>query len=179
MRLEPDSPRRADEERRYFPDWTDHLAEVREEVEADHNSYLAGGYAEEFGYHARPGASRGVPVLDGEPPEESAEWHCQAHATHPGYPIRPRPIALDGEQNGAPGTGNRERQRIGRSRESPLDIARETSPRGAFVRVTDRPYEHERHHVEQRAAAVLTRFLAALVSFRWGLPRGRRPRGSW
>lgn len=179
MHLEPDSPRRADEERRYFPDWTEPLADVREEVEADHNSYLAGGYAEEFGYHAQPGSSRGVPVLDGESPEESAEWHCQASATHPGYPIRPRPIAFEGEQSGPPNIEHRERQPIGESRETSRRIAGEMSSRGTFVRVTDRPYEHERHHVEQRAAAVLTRFLAALMSLRWGLPRGRRMRGGW
>jgi hypothetical protein len=167
MRLEPDSPRRADEDRRYFPDWTAPLAEVREEVEADHNSYLAGGYAEEFGYRAQPGSSRGVWVLDGEPPEESVEWHCQARATHPGYPIRPRPIAFDGELSGSG---------INAALES--GSARETrSPHGNFVRVTDRPYEHERHQAEQRAAAVLTRFVAALASFRWGLPHGRKPRG--
>ena len=46
---------RRDEYRRYFPDWTRRSLAVGEEVEADHNSYLAGGYAEEFGYLARPG----------------------------------------------------------------------------------------------------------------------------
>jgi hypothetical protein len=163
MHLEPDSARRDDEERRYFPDWTEPLAEVREEVEADHNSYLAGGYAEEFGYRARPGSSRGVWVLDGAPPEESAEWHLQSGAVHPGYPIRPRPIVFDGEVDV-------ERQRIAASQNVSLEIAH---GHGTFVRVTDRPYEHERHRVEQRAAAVLTRFVAALVTFRWGLPHRR------
>jgi len=45
MRLDPSSPLRTDEQRRYFPDWTCGVLEVCEELEADHNSYLAGGYA--------------------------------------------------------------------------------------------------------------------------------------
>jgi hypothetical protein len=171
MRLEPDSARRVDEDRRYFPDWTEPLVEVREEVEADHNSYLAGGYAEEFGYRARAGSSRGVWVLDGEPPEESAEWHHQAGAIHPGYPIRPRPIAFDGERTGTATPADAERPHIVAPQEVALEIR---GNHGTFVRVTDRPYEHARHHVEQRAAAVLTRFVAALATFRWGLPHRRR-----
>jgi len=170
MRLEPDSPQPLPEERRYFPDWTGGVVEVREGVEAvaDHYSYLAGGYAEEFGYHPQPGSSRGEPVLDGEPPD-----------THPGYPLKPRPVALEAEQDGAPRMTNRERQRFERYRESPPDTARETRPRGAFVRVTDRPYERERYRFQQRAAAVLTRLLAALMSFRWGLPRRHRTLARW
>ena len=89
MRVQPESPQRTDEQRSYFPDWTPHLPKAPAELEADHNSYLAGGYAEEFGYLARPGVSRGVPVLDGEPPEDCAEWRCEAAAMHPGYPITP------------------------------------------------------------------------------------------
>jgi hypothetical protein len=156
MHLDPDSLQRANEDRRYFPDWTAHLSEVRDEVEADHNSYLAGGYAEEFGYRAQPGVSRGVPLIDGESPEESPEWHSQAGVTHPGYPITPRPIVLDGELNAQA------------SHALPVATALEMELHGAFVRVTDRPYERERHHADQRAAAVLTRLLALLVTLRWG-----------
>jgi hypothetical protein len=173
MRLPPDSPRREDEERRYFPDWNEPLVENREELEADHNSYLAGGYAEEFGYHAQPGSSRGVPVLDGEPPEDSAEWLGQAAITHPGYPIRPRPVALDGEQTASGSTASRKRQVVA-AHEAPLGTAGGLGHRGTFVRVTERPYEHERHHAGQRAAAVLTRFLAALATLSWGLPHRRK-----
>lgn len=172
MRLEPQSPRRTDEERRYFPDWTRPLADAVEEIEADHNSYLAGGYAEEFGYRAQPGTSRGVRVLEGEAPEESPEWQTQAEATHPGYPIMPRPIAFEAEQNRAGVTVALQPEPLGALREDPSERSRED--RGSFVRVTDRPYEHERHLAERRAAAALTRLLAALLALRWELPHRRR-----
>ena len=97
MRLQPDSVQRADELRSYFPDWTPQLPRASEELEADHNSYLAGGYAEEFGYVPQFGASRGVPVIDGEPPEQSVVWRYEAAAMHPGYPIKPYPLASDVE----------------------------------------------------------------------------------
>ena len=61
MRVEPDSRKRMGETRRYFPDWTHRSLASGPELEADHNSYLAGGYAEEFGYRAQPGYSRGAP----------------------------------------------------------------------------------------------------------------------
>jgi hypothetical protein len=163
MRLEPESPRRTDEDRRYFPDWTRSLVDAREEIEADHNSYLAGGYAEEFGYRAQPGSSRGVRVLDGESPEESPEWQSQARATHPGYPISPRPIVIDGEQTG-----------YVVSHDAALESAHDMRAHGGFVRVTDRPYEHVRHGAEQRAAALFTRLLAGLVTWNWDLLHRRR-----
>jgi hypothetical protein len=173
MRLEPDSPKRTEEDRRYFPDWTEPLAEAREEIEADHNSYLAGGYAEEFGYRAQPCSSRRVRVLDAEVPEESAEWRRLASATHPGYPIRSRPIALEGDQGEPESPAGSGSARIVTSQDAALEIAREAHQYGAFVSVTDRQYEHERHLVAHRAAAVLTRLLAALVTLRWRLPHGR------
>jgi len=167
MHLEPDSPHRADEQRRYFPDWTRRLLAHREELEADHNSYLAGGYAEEFGYFARAGSSRGVPLLDGEPPEQSAEWFGEAAAMHPGYPITPTPLALELEPSVARDTGHR---RI----VSLSEGSREVDRRREFVRVTDRPYERERHDVAHRATAVVTRLLSALVALRWDLAHKRR-----
>ncbi|MBX5461209.1 MAG: hypothetical protein IRZ28_08970 [Steroidobacteraceae bacterium] len=176
MRVAPESPRRIDEQRSYFPDWTLRLLEFREELEADHNSYLAGGYAEEFGYWAHPGASRGVPVVDGAPPENSAEWLGQAAAMHPGYPIRPYPFAADREPS-EPHEGAASKPTfILASRETVFDFdsAADTAPRGTFVRVTERPYERERHHFAQRATALLTRTLAALVALQWELPRRRR-----
>jgi hypothetical protein len=170
MRLDPDSPLRMNEQRRYLPDWTRRVLEVHEELEADHNSYLAGGYAEEFGYWAQPGASRGVPLLDGESPEEYAEWLAQS-AIHPGYPLRPYPIALDREhpRHGFPASARR--SRIEASSEAVHASARKIAYRGTYVRVTDRRYERERHGAAQRTAAVLTRVLAALVALRWELPR--------
>jgi hypothetical protein len=78
--------------RRYFPDWTECPFARGRELEADHNSYLAGGYAEEFGYMATNEWSRGVPVLQ-ESPDRSRKRRGQAQMTHPGYPLRAHPLA--------------------------------------------------------------------------------------
>ncbi len=85
--------------RRYFPEWAERSQEIGPEVEADRNSYLANGYAEEFGYHAQPGYSRGVWVLDEESPERCEQWYGQSRATHPGYPEMPTPIVLQHEDD--------------------------------------------------------------------------------
>ena len=95
MRARLGSPSRMGEQRRYFPDWTRHTLANGFELEADHNSYLAGGYAEEFGYRAQPGWSRGVPVMEDEIPERCRDRRRQAQATHPGYPLRAHPLAGD------------------------------------------------------------------------------------
>jgi hypothetical protein len=83
--------RHLDEERRYFPEWAQRPAVDGEEVEADRNSYSAGGYAEEFGYCAHRGYARGVRIHDGVAIEESAVWFYQSHSIHPGYPEEPIP----------------------------------------------------------------------------------------
>jgi hypothetical protein len=111
-------------------------------------------------------------VLDGESPEESPEWQSQARATHPGYPIKPRPVAFEGDQTGTGIAAALEWQRVVASHETPLDSEYEMSQHGTFVRVTDRPYEHERHGTEQRAAALVTRLLAGLLTWRWGRRMG-------
>jgi hypothetical protein len=111
-------------------------------------------------------------VLDGEPPEESAEWLGQAAAMHPGYPIRACPVSLDAEQSGVGLAA--ELQQVHASKDESLQTARDSESHGAFVRVTDRPYERDSHHAAQRATAALTRLLAALVALRWELPRRRR-----
>jgi hypothetical protein len=80
------------EPRRYFPEWTHCALGCGREVEADHNSYLAGGYAEEFGYVATAEWSRGVPVLE-EAPDRFRKRRGQAQMTHPGYPLRAYPLA--------------------------------------------------------------------------------------
>lgn len=159
MRVEPGFQRRMDEQRRYFPDWTARPLERRPELEADHNSYLAGGYAEEFGYRAAPGYSRGVPVLDDESPEECIECQGQAQATHPGYPIRPHPFQIDFERA--------ERRDDWRSLHEP--DSRESS--GEFVSVANRPYEHSRRNTAHRLITASTRFAAAIVELRWKLRR--------
>lgn len=167
MRVQPDSPRRTDEQRSYFPDWTPCLPSVSEELEAEHNAYLAGGYAEEFGYLAQAGASRGVPIVDGEPPEECAEWRCAAAAMHPGYPITPYPFARHPDQT--------RRDFVTLAGERSSHIKARVGSRREFVRVADRPYERERHRTLRRAAAMLTRLLATFVALRWEL-RHRRVR---
>jgi len=159
MRLEPESPRRTDEERRYFPDWTRSLADAREEIEADHNSYLAGGYAEEFGYLAEADSSRGVPVLEGESADDCAVRLVQWGATHPGYPLRPYPI--DPAQAAADAATSITSSVVS------YEGRYETGHRGKFVSVTDRPFERQHHQLLNRVAAAATRFLAALVGLRW------------
>lgn len=159
MRVEPGFQRRMDEQRRYFPDWTARPLEHRPELEADHNSYLAGGYAEEFGYRAAPGYSRGVPVIDGESPEDSVEWQGQADATHPGYPIRPHPFQIDFGRGALEGDW--------RSMHEPGG----TKSGGAFVSVSNRPYEHSRRNTAHRLVTASMRFAAAIIELRWKLHR--------
>ena len=160
MRVEPGARRRMGEQRRYFPDWTARALERRPELEADHNSYLAGGYAEEFGYRATPGFSRGVPVLDGESPEEVVERLGQARATHPGYPIRPHPLEIDVERRGR-------RNNIRDSEPPTPDLERH----GMYVAVSNRPYDRRRMDTAHQAAAVSRRLVAAMVDLRWKFRR--------
>jgi hypothetical protein len=174
MYLAPDSSVRADEQRRYFPDWTRRLPEFGAEFEADHNSYLAGGYAEEFGYWPRTGASRGVPVIDGEAPEECAPYFGQAHALHPGYPIRPYPVGPGSEWSVSARSSHSRRQLVITSPVSPPQDAGEAQDHGSFIPVTERTFAREQHHPSRYAAALFTRFLAAIVALRWELPRRQK-----
>jgi hypothetical protein len=77
--------------RRYFPDWASRPVSYSPPQEADRNSYLAGGYAEEFGYQAE---SSSIGRLKGGNPEDWAEWRTQSGALHPGYPECPCPLHL-------------------------------------------------------------------------------------
>lgn len=81
---------RASEIHRYFPEWADRPALSGTQREADRNSYLAGGYAEEFGYRDRADRVPAISPLDGDP-EQSRLWRAQIGALHPGYPECPRP----------------------------------------------------------------------------------------
>lgn len=78
------------EDHRYFPEWADRPEIPGPPFEADHNSYLAGGYSEEFGY--RTGADRPpvFPPFEGDP-DESGLWRVHITGLHPGYPECPRP----------------------------------------------------------------------------------------
>lgn len=76
---------------RYFPEWADRPPGPDTQHESDRNSYLAGGYADEFGYGANAGRPPAIAPLDGDP-EESRWWREQIGALHPGYPQCPKPL---------------------------------------------------------------------------------------
>ena len=76
---------------RYFPEWADRPSGPDAQHEAERNSYLAGGYADEFGYGAYPDGPPAIAPLDGDP-ESSALWREQIGALHPGYPQCPKPL---------------------------------------------------------------------------------------
>jgi len=73
---------------RFFPEWADRPQSAARLLEADHNSYLAGGYSEEFGY--RPGLPPVFEPLEGDP-DQSCQWAVQIECLHPGYPECARP----------------------------------------------------------------------------------------
>lgn len=163
MHLQSSAHRRTDEYRRYFPDWTHRSLRVGEEIEADHNSYLAGGYAEEFGYLAQTDSSRGVPLLDGESPDDFAVRLVERAAMHPGYPLRAYPVAVDGEEAARLRAMSSSSSAL--SHQDVLDMG----AHGRFVRVTERPYEREHRQPAYRAISAVARVLAGLVA-RWEYP---------
>jgi len=75
---------RSAELHRYFPEWADRPATIGRQLEADRNSYLAGGYAEEVGYREQKGCSA-IGRLNGDP-EDSYLWTAHIGGLHPGYP---------------------------------------------------------------------------------------------
>jgi hypothetical protein len=77
---------------RYFPEWADRPTRDGVAREAERNSYLAGGYAEEFGYLACPDSQLAFRALPRDP-ERSLLWRAQIGAVHPGYPECPTPLA--------------------------------------------------------------------------------------
>ena len=156
MHLQSNAHQRTGEYRRYFPDWTHRSLRVGEELEADHNSYLAGGYAEEFGYLAQAESSRGVPLIDGESPDDYALRLVQRAGIHPGYPLRSHPVTVDGEKTAR-------RRAISPSSSG----VSHHEDHGQFLRVTERPYERGHRQPPHRAAATAMRFLAAVVALRW------------
>ena len=76
---------------RYFPEWADRPVGPDTQHESDRNSYLAGGYADEFGYGAHAGRPPAIAPLDGDP-EGSRLWREQVGGLHPGYPQCPKPL---------------------------------------------------------------------------------------
>lgn len=83
--------REAVEDHRFFPEWADRPPSTESLHEADRNSYLAGGYAEEFGH----GVQQAIPAAHTAPAEEDSEWRVQIGGLHPGYPECPRPRDRD------------------------------------------------------------------------------------
>jgi len=76
---------------RYFPEWADRPPGPDAQHESDRNSYLAGGYADEFGYGAGGGRPPAIPALAGDP-EGGKLWREQIGGLHPGYPECPKPL---------------------------------------------------------------------------------------
>ncbi len=89
------------ETHRYFPEWADRPAGPGSLREADRNSYLAGGYADEFGYGRQSGRLPAIPPLLGDP-ESSALWREQIGALHPGYPQCAKPLDRTSRPPGDP-----------------------------------------------------------------------------
>lgn len=82
------------ENHRYFPEWADRPENSGPLVEADHNSYLAGGYSEEFGYRVSIDRPPVFSPLEGDP-DSSRLWYVQITGLHPGYPECARPDDRD------------------------------------------------------------------------------------
>ncbi|MGH8295493.1 MAG: hypothetical protein ACRETZ_08345 [Steroidobacteraceae bacterium] len=78
------------EDHRYFPEWADRPEIQEPPAEADHNSYLAGGYSEEFGYHVSIDRPPVFAPLEGDP-DGSRLWYVHITGLHPGYPECGRP----------------------------------------------------------------------------------------
>lgn len=98
---------------RYFPEWADRPAGPDAQHESDRNSYLACGYADEFGYGTSLGRPPAIAPLEGDP-ESSRLWREQIGALHPGYPECPKPL-----ERGAPETSRRISAPHGFRREPP------------------------------------------------------------
>lgn len=92
MQYPQDSERRAVEDHRFFPEWAERPAVTGSLHEVDRNSYLAGGYAEEFGHRARSALHAWA---GSAPVEAEGEWRVQNGCLHPGYPECPRPVARE------------------------------------------------------------------------------------
>jgi hypothetical protein len=157
------------EQHRYFPDWTLRSLTSGPETEAEYNSYLAGGYAEEFGYRARISYSPEVSELDGDVPDFCRERRSQASPVHPGYPLKAHPIACERD------IMRDERATAAVMRSGGLadrfafeGIAERSS---TFIVVSNRPRMRNRVGFMQRAAIASIRLAAALVALRWALRR--------
>ena len=127
MQYPQDSERGAVEDHRFFPEWAERPAATGSLHEVDRNSYLAGGYAEEFGHRARSAFYARAVEADGE-------WRVQNGCLHPGYPECPRPVereSLDTRREAVPvGWRYPLAARLARDGSAALSTSRTTSVRG-------------------------------------------------
>jgi hypothetical protein len=157
------------EQHRYFPDWTLRSLVNGPEIEAEDNSYLAGGYAEEFGYRARISYSPDVSQLDGDVPESFRARRCPACPVHPGYPLRAQPVLSELEIKSneyAGATVERDGALAGRFGRGGL-----AQRSGTFIIVSNRAHTPSRVGALPRATIVSIRLTAALVALRWAFRR--------
>lgn len=91
---------------RYFPEWADRPTGPGAPHESDRNSYLAGGYADEFGYGMSLGYVPAIAPLEGDP-EGGRLWREQIGALHPGYPECPKPLDRFGREGSRETATNR------------------------------------------------------------------------
>ncbi|HVC29638.1 MAG TPA: hypothetical protein VND24_00535 [Steroidobacteraceae bacterium] len=89
-----DAALRPSEIHRYFPEWAERPTGPDAQQESDRNSYLACGYADEFGYGTSAGRQPAIAPLAGVP-EGCRLWREQIGALHPGYPECPQPVERD------------------------------------------------------------------------------------
>jgi hypothetical protein len=125
---------RTREVHRYFPEWADRVPQAGAQVEADRNSYLAGGYAEEFGYLEQRGTRAALPLIGD--PERSLLWHAHVGGLHPGYPECPTPQDREAPRLAALRGDGRDEGRAG-DQESAA-AARLTQSRGKRIGLTER-----------------------------------------
>lgn len=157
------------EQHRYFPDWTLRSLMSGPEIEAEDNSYLAGGYAEEFGYRARFGYSPTVSELDGDVPEFCREQRSQASPVHPGYPLKAQPITNELDSNRDERESTATPRGGGLTDRFAYEGVAERS--NTFIVVSNRSRMRNRAGVLPRAAIASIRLAAALVALRWALRR--------
>ncbi|MGH8229323.1 MAG: hypothetical protein ACREU3_15730, partial [Steroidobacteraceae bacterium] len=148
---------------RYFPEWADRPESSDRLLEADHNSYLAGGYSEEFGYRVRADFAPRLPLLL-EDPERSEQWRVQCGGLHPGYPECPRPVDREGTAAWTPARGALDQEPAAQARQ-----ASQPATSGARARAGDA----EVVSVDREGAGRSFALLASLHSLRmrWRIRR--------
>ncbi len=164
MPYEASATRLPDEVHRYFPEWADRPESTDSLLESDHNSYLAGGYSEEFGYRVRPERPPVFSLLL-EDPEHSRQWAVQIGCLHPGYPECPRPADRGADHARGEGEPGRERNP---EPVSPVSRRGARAPSEALVRVV----QVNRSSLERRAVLPI-----AALRARLGIRRRLHDRG--